>query len=1380
MKLRKTILGALLVVCNSLSAQTTENYIETRQAKVPRTSVLSTNNDENQVTVSTQFFDGLGRPKQTVLWRASPNRKDIVRAIEYDDYGRQSRSYLPYEASFGGSGTFRSDWKSRLKNFYHYADNSVADETNFFYSENVYEPSPLNRIAQSYGRGSDWRVSGSEKPVAYSYRPNITSDAIKVITIDNITDSIAASGTSYDPGELWVTETTDENGNKMLEFKNKLDQVIRKKAQLTSTTYTSTYYVYDDFGNLRYVLPPATFSNNSDIIMSHGGSRNAERFYFKLEEEKTLQIAFGGSIGTSGSFDVYKYYQSGNDLYHFSSQEVPAKSGEFVLPAGEYELEVTLSDGGFNLNEKDYTVTQGLLDQYAFQYKYDGRKRMIEKKVPGAAPIYMIYDQRDRLVLTQDGNQRSAGFETLNGNVSKNTPPTTNYYVASGSLTLQPGFHASGTFTATSDVNSLSDGKWIFTKYDALNRPVMTGITTINGTRQEIQDDINLDASNGNYEYIDTYVGDLAGNIFGYDNNAYPDIEEDEVLSVNYYDNHNFLSLSNWFGVAGPNNPYNYTGTITQNTKLKGLTTGGLTKVLGTQNMLPSVTYYDSRYRPIQNISGNHLGGTEKITTKYFNVVSPNVESVSRIHKAGTVTKTIQEEYTYDHMDRLLTTKTTIDGNPSPSTITHSYNEIGELIKKDLNGIQEVDYQYNIRGWLTKINNGTALTGSDVFGMELKYTDAPAGYEQYNGNIGQILWKGVDESTSTNDNAQDYKYKYDPLNRLKKAEHTSGSNLGYYDVGGNDAGQIRYDANGNTKSLTRKYNNDLMDNLTYSYAHGNQLSAVADAVPDAGRGFEEIGSEGMQADEYLYDANGNMVKDANKKIANIQYNHLNLPEQVNYLDENDILQIINYTYTASGVKLRKETGSGPTIDYLGGIQYKGGTLDFVQHPEGRYKFGTSSGYEYDLKDHLGNVRSTVKGTVNNISLYTNTNTQQGSTISFINGDIETGDDITLSFEAKSGGVGIVVEVYALDISGDYQYELFQDSYGSGSNFHSFFYNFKLIRPNINEIHILIHDENGSQMTVKNIILAKASVNLAVVQRDDYYPFGLTFNSYATSPENLYKYNGKEEQKEWGVFDYEARFYDPALGRWGVVDPKASLFYAYSPYNYVGNNPIRRVDPTGETGWDVVLGAAAAFVDNAAGGFTNLRSTASNYVTDASDFNKGQDYGDAASIGVGLGMAEGGSGTATGAALVTVGSGGFAAPGSVPVAVVGAAVAAEGVILSASGAKNLASQKDRMDTGAKEPVTNDVYKRPNNATNKAQRESVQGKPCVDCGATGQKNVADHKTPLVKEHYQTGGIDKANMKSTEAVQPQCQNCSNKQGGEMSGYSKQMKKEIQTRTQ
>ncbi|MDV7645026.1 RHS repeat domain-containing protein [Acinetobacter sp. PVC-6A] len=86
----------------------------------------------------------------------------------------------------------------------------------------------------------------------------------------------------------------------------------------------------------------------------------------------------------------------------------------------------------------------------------------------------------------------------------------------------------------------------------------------------------------------------------------------------------------------------------------------------------------------------------------------------------------------------------------------------------------------------------------------------------------------------------------------------------------------------------------------------------------------------------------------------------------------------------------------------------------------------------------------------------------------------------------------------------------------------------------------------------------------------------------------------------------------------------------------------------------------------------------------------------------------------------------------------------------------------------------AYKRPSGATTKKQRESVQGKPCVDCGTNTSRQVADHKKPLVKEYYETGTIDKTRMRDLNAVQPQCPTCSAKQGAEMSRYSRQMKKE------
>jgi len=95
-----------------------------------------------------------------------------------------------------------------------------------------------------------------------------------------------------------------------------------------------------------------------------------------------------------------------------------------------------------------------------------------------------------------------------------------------------------------------------------------------------------------------------------------------------------------------------------------------------------------------------------------------------------------------------------------------------------------------------------------------------------------------------------------------------------------------------------------------------------------------------------------------------------------------------------------------------------------------------------------------------------------------------------------------------------------------------------------------------------------------------------------------------------------------------------------------------------------------------------------------------------------------------------------------------------------------------------PSVTTPYKRPSGATTAEQRASVQGKPCVDCGKVESKMVANHKTALVKEHYQTGKIDKANMRSVDAVNSHCTTCSAKSGGHLSHYSKQMKEKLKDR--
>ena len=88
----------------------------------------------------------------------------------------------------------------------------------------------------------------------------------------------------------------------------------------------------------------------------------------------------------------------------------------------------------------------------------------------------------------------------------------------------------------------------------------------------------------------------------------------------------------------------------------------------------------------------------------------------------------------------------------------------------------------------------------------------------------------------------------------------------------------------------------------------------------------------------------------------------------------------------------------------------------------------------------------------------------------------------------------------------------------------------------------------------------------IKQINHYYPFGMnmegSWNGAAGS--NKYQYNGKEWNDDFGLGlnDYGARFYDPAIGRWGAVDPLAEKYMRWTPYNYAMNRPTNVIDPNG--------------------------------------------------------------------------------------------------------------------------------------------------------------------------------------------------------------------------
>ncbi len=310
-------------------------------------------------------------------------------------------------------------------------------------------------------------------------------------------------------------------------------------------------------------------------------------------------------------------------------------------------------------------------------------------------------------------------------------------------------------------------------------------------------------------------------------------------------------------------------------------------------------------------------------------------------------------------------------------SIYHVDMVIKDLVLVDLeDGLQDVDYTYNIRGWLKEINDITNLNG-DLFAFKLNYNTTEMGGSNaklYNGNISETLWYTINDKNGAGV-IRGYAYDYDAMNRIKEADYGLQSGSTYNFNSGYDLWDVGYDKNGNISGLKRRGENNLvMDELTYTYTTDtNKLLYVEDTASSAidTEGFDDTANPGTASD-YNYDSNGNMILDKNKNITDIDYNHLNLPTKVTFHNNNPATTgagTIDYVYDATGVKLSKfvkqaNLSSGATTYYAGNFVYEQGSglspivLKFFSQPEGYVEPDGNGKYDYvyQFKDHLGNIR----------------------------------------------------------------------------------------------------------------------------------------------------------------------------------------------------------------------------------------------------------------------------------------------------------------------------------------------------------------------------------------------------------------------------------------
>ena len=889
------------------------NYVTTNTILIEgKTSEAALNAlSAEDLSQSTTYFDGLSRPVQQVTTQGSPTKKDLVQPIVYDALGREPNKYLPYAA--GTDGRYKLQALPAQSSFYAPSNADAVSDGNravsaHAFAQTRFEASPLNRVLEQGAPGSAWQITNpttpaNNKTLKFEQRPNRQASADAAAAgDDNVRHFTYAF--NADPTQFGAVSTSGFYAAGQL--------------WVNQTTDEHNYQTleFKDKEN-RMVLKKVQVSNQAPSSGYPFADQQYALTYYVYDDLGQLRL-------------------------------VIQPEGSALLPAsGSYALSPTYNAVAFT--------------QWCFTYHYDEQGRLSEKQLPGSGPVWMVYNKRDELILTQDARQR----------IGK---------------------------------------QWSFSKYDALGRVVSTGLyvdpSATGRTRAQMQ--AAADLVSGQFE-TRTAVNYNLGNAnsqWGYTlNGSFPalNLATDQLLTLQYYDDYNFDNSADNSRDRTPILESYSLGTLVPDYRTKGKPTATLVRKLGSSEAQPflwTVSFYDKYGRVIQTQEDNHLGGRQISFTRY-DFAGKVLRSELRHHvsNASAPQVNVLQRFEYDHAGRQLKVLQQHGNDALEKVVELSYNELGQVKQKKMGNLtssstflQTVDYAYNIRGWLKTINAAdpaATVPDKDLFGMELSYEQPEAGHTpQYNGNISSQRWVSRVDATPI---ARGFKYHYDPASRLTAAAYVSNARAeSQPHLRENfSTDYIAYDRNGNLTRLKQYGLYDqlatgtrmeqhfrMIDDMRYSY-QGNRLTTVEEqntgtaTAPSFNTSTKGLGGDFQngvnQAEEYGYDASGNLQADANKGITSITYNHLNLPERIVLNAAGD--SYLRFTYSATGVKLSKEVveqGAAPVrTDYCGGgFVYQRGVLEFFPTAEGRAinpyfaanPSNTRYTYEYHYKDHLGNLR----------------------------------------------------------------------------------------------------------------------------------------------------------------------------------------------------------------------------------------------------------------------------------------------------------------------------------------------------------------------------------------------------------------------------------------
>lgn len=231
------------------------------------------NNIRTNTTVT--YYDGLGRPYETIALAQSPNKKDWVSMTGYAGLNRTTHQWLPIIEDNSGQPISPTDFSEKA--IASYGDNHP-------YHETLYENSALNRVIGATRPGDSY----ANHPSTQTYEINTTDDNVRLFRVEDTNSEetkLKCESNGYSDYTLYKSTIADEDGKSITTFTDKLGRVI-----LERQNNNDTYYVYDNKGQLCYVLPPLAANQISTGIYNDSIDILKQYAYVYRYDERGNQI----------------------------------------------------------------------------------------------------------------------------------------------------------------------------------------------------------------------------------------------------------------------------------------------------------------------------------------------------------------------------------------------------------------------------------------------------------------------------------------------------------------------------------------------------------------------------------------------------------------------------------------------------------------------------------------------------------------------------------------------------------------------------------------------------------------------------------------------------------------------------------------------------------------------------------------------------------------------------------------------------------------------------------------------------------------------------------------------------------------------------------